>query len=63
MTPLDEFYPAEDYHQDYATLNPTSLYIVINDLPKIENLQDDVPGCLARAAEARVGGEVGLIVA
>ena len=33
------FYPAEDYHQDYLTLNPTSPYIVINDLPKIENLK------------------------
>ena len=33
------FYPAEDYHQDYLTLNPTQPYIVINDLPKIENLK------------------------
>jgi peptide-methionine (S)-S-oxide reductase len=33
------FYPAEDYHQDYLTLNPTSPYIVYNDLPKIENLK------------------------
>jgi len=33
------FYPAEDYHQDYLTLNPTQPYIVSNDLPKIENLK------------------------
>jgi peptide-methionine (S)-S-oxide reductase len=33
------FYPAEDYHQDYLTLNPTAPYIVFNDLPKIENLK------------------------
>jgi peptide-methionine (S)-S-oxide reductase len=33
------FYPAEDYHQDYLTLNPTQPYIVFNDLPKIANLQ------------------------
>jgi len=33
------FYPAEDYHQDYLTLNPTQPYIVYNDLPKIENLK------------------------
>jgi peptide-methionine (S)-S-oxide reductase len=33
------FYPAEDYHQDFLTLNPRYPYIVINDLPKIENLK------------------------
>jgi peptide-methionine (S)-S-oxide reductase len=36
---LTEFYPAEAYHQDYATLHPTSPYIAYNDLPKVENLQ------------------------
>ena len=34
-----EFYPAEDYHQDFLTRNPRHPYIVINDLPKIENLK------------------------
>jgi peptide-methionine (S)-S-oxide reductase len=33
------FFPAEDYHQDYLTRNPRNPYIVINDLPKIENLK------------------------
>ncbi|MCP9231184.1 peptide-methionine (S)-S-oxide reductase MsrA [Mesorhizobium sp. LMG 17147] len=33
------FYPAEDYHQDFLTLNPTYPYIVYNDLPKVENLK------------------------
>jgi peptide-methionine (S)-S-oxide reductase len=37
------FYPAEDYHQDYLTLNPTAPYIVFNDLPKIENLKRMFP--------------------
>ena len=37
------FYPAEDYHQDYLTLNPTQPYIVYNDLPKIENLKHLFP--------------------
>ena len=32
------FYPAEEYHQDYATLNPNSRYIAMFDLPKIEEL-------------------------
>jgi peptide-methionine (S)-S-oxide reductase len=37
------FYPAEDYHQDFLTLNPTYPYIVYNDLPKIENLKTMFP--------------------
>ena len=38
-SPGGTFYPAEDYHQDYLTLNPTAPYIVYNDLPKIANLK------------------------
>lgn len=33
------FYPAENYHQDYMTNNPTQPYIVYNDLPKVEHLK------------------------
>ena len=36
---LNGFYPAEDYHQDYATLHPESGYIATFDLPKIANLK------------------------
>jgi peptide-methionine (S)-S-oxide reductase len=43
VEPQRAFYPAEPYHQDYATLHPTSNYIVFNDLPKIENLQKLYP--------------------
>ena len=32
------FYPAEAYHQDFLVRNPTHPYIVINDIPKVENL-------------------------
>ncbi|MFZ5672987.1 MAG: peptide-methionine (S)-S-oxide reductase MsrA [Pseudomonadota bacterium] len=39
IEPDRAFYPAEAYHQDYLTLNPTQPYIVYNDLPKIENLK------------------------
>jgi peptide-methionine (S)-S-oxide reductase len=39
IEPDREFYPAEGYHQNYLTENPTALYIVYNDLPKIRNLQ------------------------
>ena len=37
------FYPAENYHQDYATLHPWQPYIVINDAPKVKNLQAMFP--------------------
>ena len=37
--PLQAFYAAEDYHQDYLTLHPNQPYIVFNDIPKIENLK------------------------
>lgn len=37
------FYIAEDYHQDYATLNPYQPYIMINDRPKIGNMAKYFP--------------------
>ena len=37
------FYPAEAYHQDYATLNPRQPYIARFDLPKIANLKTLMP--------------------
>jgi peptide-methionine (S)-S-oxide reductase len=39
VEPSKTFYPAEGYHQNYLTLNPTQPYIVYNDLPKIANLK------------------------
>ena len=46
LTPLAAplaFYPAEAYHQDYATLHPTQPYIARFDLPKISNLKTTMP--------------------
>ena len=37
------FFPAEAYHQDYATRHPYQPYIVINDAPKVENLKKLFP--------------------
>jgi peptide-methionine (S)-S-oxide reductase len=37
------FVAAEDYHQDFLTVNPTYPYIVFNDLPKVENLKNMFP--------------------
>ena len=40
---LNAFYPAEDYHQDYARKHPNDMYIVINDAPKVEHLKQAFP--------------------
>ena len=43
VVPFEAFYPAEDYHQDYARLHPDALYIAINDAPKVASLQRALP--------------------
>src|ERR1700733_1502779 len=43
VVPLDAFYPAESYHQGYMELHPENMYIVINDMPKVENLKKQFP--------------------
>jgi peptide-methionine (S)-S-oxide reductase len=54
IEPDRAFYPAEAYHQDYLTHNPTAPYIYINDLPKIEDLKH-LFSDLYRAAPVLVG--------
>jgi peptide-methionine (S)-S-oxide reductase len=55
IEPGRAFYPAESYHQDFLTRNPTNSYIVINDLPKIEELKHVFPD-LYRADPVLVAG-------
>jgi peptide-methionine (S)-S-oxide reductase len=43
VTPLQGFYRAEDYHQDYALHNPDNPYILVCDRPKIEALKQQFP--------------------
>ncbi len=43
VDPLKGFFAAEDYHQDYLINNPHSPYIVINDLPKVQNFARTLP--------------------
>lgn len=40
---LDTFYPAEEYHQDFAERNPTYPYIVFHDKPKVDRLKAEYP--------------------
>jgi peptide-methionine (S)-S-oxide reductase len=44
VTPLKGFYAAEAYHQGYLARHPDQPYIVINDLPKIAALRQELPG-------------------
>jgi peptide-methionine (S)-S-oxide reductase len=43
VMPLEAFYPAEAYHQDFARLNPNHPYIVFHDAPKVRNLKARLP--------------------
>jgi peptide-methionine (S)-S-oxide reductase len=43
ITPLQKFYPAEDYHQNYLARHLTQPYIVFYDLPKLRQLQQQFP--------------------
>src|SRR5690606_1181744 len=54
LEPFEAFYPAEQYHQDFLTLNPTWPYIVVNDLPKVAALERLFPA-LYRANPVLVG--------
>ncbi|MCS6757751.1 MAG: peptide-methionine (S)-S-oxide reductase MsrA [Candidatus Devosia euplotis] len=51
---LKGLYPAEQYHQDFLTPNPSWPYIVINDLPKIAALKAIFPDAY-RAEPVLVG--------
>ena len=46
LEPLTHFYPAEDYHQDYARLHPTQGYIRAVAMPKVEHLHEMFPDLL-----------------
>jgi len=43
VVPLDHFYAAEAYHQNYLALHMTQPYIVYNDLPKLDRLGKTFP--------------------
>lgn len=48
LAPLEKFYTAENYHQDYAGRNRSNPYIVNVSDPKVEKLKKLYPGCVRR---------------
>jgi len=49
VTKLNNFSPAEAYHQNYFALHPNQPYIVINDAPKLEHLKRALPALYSAA--------------
>ncbi|HET7295824.1 MAG TPA: peptide-methionine (S)-S-oxide reductase MsrA [Gemmatimonadales bacterium] len=43
VTPFDRFYVAEEYHQNYLARHPNQPYIVYNDMPKLQRLEQEFP--------------------
>jgi methionine-S-sulfoxide reductase len=50
LEPLGSFYPAEDYHQDYARLNPDQPYIQAVSIPKVCKVREKHAALIRRDA-------------
>lgn len=48
VVPLDGFYAAEPYHQNFVERNPGYPYVVYHDLPKLEHLRKAFPELMKR---------------
>ncbi|GAC1459647.1 MAG: hypothetical protein NVSMB70_04750 [Chamaesiphon sp.] len=48
LVPLKNFYAAEEYHQHFIDRNPNYPYVVVNDLPKLAQLQAQFPNMYKR---------------
>ncbi len=46
VVPMQAFYPAEEYHQNFAAKNPTQGYIANVDMPKYYDLKKQFPELL-----------------
>jgi peptide-methionine (S)-S-oxide reductase len=43
VAPLQAFYRAEEYHQDFVARNPHQGYVAYNDVPKVANFHKEFP--------------------
>ena len=50
VSALQAFHPAEEYHQNYLVRHPTQPYIVVNDMPKLEELRKRYPDLVRRTS-------------
>lgn len=48
LSPLDKFYAAEDYHQDYERKNPNQGYIRAVSIPRLKKFQAKYPELLKK---------------
>ena len=48
LEPLEAFYEAEAYHQNYAALNPGQPYIAYVSAPKVEKLKQNFGSMLKK---------------
>ena len=48
LEPRGQFYPAEDYHQDYARQNPGQSYIQAVSMPKVCKVRDKHAGLIRK---------------
>jgi peptide-methionine (S)-S-oxide reductase len=53
VVPLNGFYAAEDYHQDFLAHHPDYPYIVVNDLPKLRALKAGFPELLKTGSDRK----------
>lgn len=47
VVPLEKFYTAEGYHQNYSANNKTGYVVAVSD-PKVEKLKKLFPGCVRK---------------
>ena len=48
VKPLDKFYFAEEYHQNYEKLNPTNPYVQAVSIPRLRKFQKAYPELLKK---------------
>jgi peptide-methionine (S)-S-oxide reductase len=48
ITPLEAFYPAEQYHQNYCSLNPHNPYVMDVAEPKVKKTKQQFPELLKK---------------
>ncbi|MCX7512307.1 peptide-methionine (S)-S-oxide reductase MsrA [Frateuria sp. STR12] len=51
VVPLQDFYAAEAYHQNFAAQHPHNAYIVYNDAPKVAHLKQWLPALYRSATQ------------